>query len=161
MARDRSILYRHSRSIIFDMKLISDASFGSVILMLFCLTACSSVKSDLSLTDQAVTRFHQQLDSEQYHAIYSGSHAEFRKQAPEDDFVSFAQAVHRKLGHVRYTSLKNFQVRWLAGKGTVVTLFYETQFEEAKAGETFNWQVNDGKPLLYGYNISSNALVTK
>jgi Protein of unknown function (DUF4019) len=124
------------------------------------LGSCSSA-SNKQIADQAVTEFHRQLDSEQYHAIYTGSDEKLRQAFSEADFVALLEAVHRKLGTVQRANLQSFQVGWFAGQGQVVTLVYNTRFVNSNADEKFVWHINGDHPLLVGYFINSNALITR
>ena len=115
----------------------------------------------MELADQGVSEFRSQVDSEQYHAIYIGADDKFRRGSNETDFVALMQAVHRKLGKVQQPNLQNSQVGWFVGEGSIVTLYYDTQFAEGRASEKFIWRVKDNRPILVGYYINSNVLITK
>jgi Protein of unknown function (DUF4019) len=137
------------------------AFFYVLVLLLSLLTSCSSSANNLTLAEQAVVRFHSLLDSEQYQAIYLASDSGFRKNSTEDGFVKFAQTVHHKLGHTQNAKLRTSQIGWVAGEGAVVTLFYDTQFEDGTAAEKFTWHFKRDQPILYGYYIKSNSLVER
>ena len=124
------------------------------------MVSCGSVQNT-QVAQQGVAQFHQQLDSEQYHSIYTESDERFRGASSEADFNAILTAVHRKLGNVRNANLKSFQVGWFAGQGQTVTLFYQTQFAEGSADERFIWHVKDKQALLVGYNINSKELITR
>jgi len=124
------------------------------------LVSCSSVQNK-QLAEQGVAKFHQQLDSEEYHSIYTESDERFRRASREADLNAFLAAVHRKLGKVQSADLKSFQVGWFAGQGQTVTLFYQTQFLDGNADERFIWHVKDKHALLVGYNINSKELITR
>jgi Protein of unknown function (DUF4019) len=128
--------------------------------MLLLLSSCSSSKGK-QLAEQGVSQFHEQLNSEQYHVMYAGSDERLHQASGEEQFVALVQAVHRKLGDVQASNLKSFQVGWFAGQGETVTLFYETRFAEGNAGEKFTWHISNDRPMLVGYFINSNALITK
>jgi hypothetical protein len=133
----------------------------SVILGLcFFLGSCSST-GNKQIAQEAVTQFHSQLDAEQYHTIYAGSDEKLRHASSESDFVALLEAVHRKLGKVQQANLQSFQVGWFAGQGQVVTLVYNTRFVDSTAAEKFVWHINGDQPLLVGYFINSNALITR
>jgi Protein of unknown function (DUF4019) len=135
---------------------------SALVSLLVVLTVVSCGQGNKrELAEQGVAQFHAQLNSEQYHAIYVGADDKFHQASTEADFVAFMEAVHRKLGNAGQSSLQNTQIAWFAGQGTFVTLSYNTQFAEAKAGEKFTWLVRGDSPVLVGYNITSNALITK
>jgi uncharacterized protein DUF4019 len=139
------------------------ARFSGLALLAFAcalLSSCGATK-DLHKAEQAVTEFHSQLDSENYHSIYSGAGDEFRKATSEDDLTTFLQAVHRKLGNVRQSQRGGFRVNYDAGRGEVVSLQYNTQFEGGSGSEEFYWQFKGGQPILLRYNVNSKALIVK
>lgn len=93
--------------------------------------------------------------------MYAASDEKLHQSSSEAEFVGLLEAVHRKLGTVQASNLRTFQVGWFAGQGEVVTLFYETRFTGGNAGEKFTWHISDNRPVLVGYFINSNALVTE
>jgi hypothetical protein len=108
-----------------------------------------------------VEQFHTQLDTEQYSAIYAASDEKFHQATSESDFVKLLEAIHRKLGSVQESNLRNTGVAWYAGQGATVTLVYQTKFAEGTGSERFVWHVKDNDAALYRYEINSNELVTK
>src|SRR6266404_4363026 len=93
--------------------------------------------------------------------LYTESDEQFSRISNETDFAALVQSIHRKLGKVQQSNLQSFQVGWFIGQGTMVTLFYNTQFVEGKAGEKFTWRIKNNRPILVGYFINSNVLVVK
>ncbi len=127
--------------------------------MLFA--ACGSTTRSVEMAQRNVEQFHSQLDSQQFTAIYASCDEKFHQATSESDFVNLLDAVHRKLGNVQQSSLRNTGVAWFAGQGATVTLVYETKFTDGTALEKFVWHVKDNDAALYGYNINSNELVTR
>ena len=125
------------------------------------LSSCGSSTKSVELAQQNVEQFHSQLDSEQYTAVYAACDEKFHQATSESDFVKILEAVHRKLGNVQRSSLRNTGVAWFAGQGATVTLVYETKFAAGAGIEKFVWHIKDNGAALYGYNINSNELVTK
>lgn len=125
------------------------------------ISACGSAAKNVESAKQGVEQFHSQLDSEQYAAIYAASDDKFQKATTESDFVKLMQAVHRKLGNIQQSSLRNTGVAWFAGQGATVTLVYDTSFAKGSGAEQFVWHVSDNRAVLYGYHINSNDLVAK
>jgi hypothetical protein len=72
------------------------------------LAACGSTARDVSVARSGVARFHQQLDAAKYDEIYNEATPEFRNAAKRDEFLAFAQAVHRKLGTVKDATQTRF-----------------------------------------------------
>ena len=132
----------------------------STLLLLTVLSSCGSGKS-LGIATKGVEQFHSQLNSEQYEAIYAAADEGLHKAANEEEFVALLQAVHRKLGKVQTSQRNNFQVGVSTGQGTVVTLVYNTTFDQGSGTEQFLWHMRDNQPVLLGYHISSNALILK
>jgi hypothetical protein len=131
--------------------------FGTCIL----LSSCGSSTKSLELAQQNVELFHAQFDTEQYTALYAACDEKFHQATSESDFVKLLEAVHRKLGTVQQSNLRNTGVAWFAGQGTTVTLVYDTKFSEGTGKEQFVWHIKDNSAALYGYNINSNELVAK
>jgi hypothetical protein len=132
----------------------------AVLLLFVSATSCNSAKNQ-GLAEQAVSRFHSQLDAEQYRSIYEQSDEAFRHASSEVDFVALSQKIHDKLGRVRHSDLQGSQVSWIAGQGKIVTLFYITQFAEGRAEEKFVWHLSNDHALLVGYFVNSNLLAIK
>ncbi len=125
------------------------------------LSSCASSNGSIEQAKQSVAQFHSQLDSEHYDLIYAASDEKFQQATSQADFAKLLEAVHRKLGTVEQSSLRNTGVAWFAGQGATVTLTYDTMFAEGTGSERFVWHVKDNVPTLYSYNIMSNELITK
>jgi hypothetical protein len=137
------------------------ASFRiSILFALTVLSSCASGKNVQNAT-KGVEQFHSQMNTEQYQTIYAAADEGFHKVTNEADFVALLQAVHKKLGNVQTSQQTNFQVGVSTGQGTVVTLVYETTFDQGSGTEQFLWHMRDNQSVLLGYHITSNALVLK
>ncbi|HYL83984.1 MAG TPA: hypothetical protein VE263_07115 [Candidatus Angelobacter sp.] len=101
------------------------------------------------------------MNSEEYQSIYAVADENLQKTTSEGDFVAFLQAVHKKLGNVQKSQRSNFQIGVSTQQGTVVTLVYQTTFDQGSGTERFQWHMRDNQPMLLGYHITSNALVLK
>ena len=132
-------------------------AFAALIIL---LTSCGSGK-DIAAAQQGVGQFHSQLDSEQYHEIYAAADDSFHKATTETDFIALLQAIHRKLGKTQKSEQRTFQVGWYTGTGKTVTLGYDTNFAGGAASEQFVWGLRGDQPVLLGYHVTSNALITK
>jgi hypothetical protein len=124
-------------------------------------SSCGSSNTSIEQAKQSVVQFHSQLDTEQYSVIYAASDEKFRQATSQTDLATLLEAVHRKLGAVEQSNLRNTGVAWFAGQGATVTLIYDTRFAEGTGSEKFVWHVKDNVPALYSYNIMSNELITK
>src|SRR5215510_4002215 len=109
-------------------------------LMLVCalsliVGACAIAKHKEN-AEKGVTRFHQQLNDEQYHEIYVQSDKLFQESASEADMVALLGAVHAKLGTVKFAAPQGWHVN-ATPTGTFVTLGYDVDFSEGKGQEEF------------------------
>ena len=132
-----------------------------VSLALLAMCSCGSATKDTAAAKQAVLEFHSQLDAGRYTALYESADPKLRRITTETDFTKLLDAVHRKLGTVRQSDMRAWNAAWYAGQGTTITLTYNTTFSAGSGTEQFIWHVNDGRPLLYGYNINSAELIEK
>ncbi len=122
------------------------------------LPACSPVKAK-QLAEAGVTKFHAQLEAEQYQEIFSQASSEFQKSGTEAELMEFFSAVHRKLGGVQNSQEQGFFINY-GTAGTMVTLTYKTDFANGQASEQFVWRVGE-QPSLVSYRVDSRALITK
>lgn len=127
------------------------------IVLAVALASCG-VKESIAGSEQGVTIFHQNLDAQDYRAIWQSTSTEFRKVSKREDFDRLLEAITRKLGKVKSTE----QVTWHANSGTggsTVQLVYQTQFERGDAQETFIFLRDGDRLRLQGYNIASQAMM--
>jgi len=123
------------------------------------LTGCSG-SSDMTLAERAVERFHQQMNAQQFEAIYDEATEEFQKADSKEQTVNFLRIVNTKLGDTRSAKKVRWDVNFGPWERTVV-LGYETQFKEEVAREHFLYRVKDSQARLMSYNVQAKALVTK
>jgi hypothetical protein len=155
-------LRSHVKSQMRDMR-FPELQWAFALLCGACLllSSCGSSTKSIELAQQDVEEFHTRLDTEQYGAIYASCDEKFHQATSEPEFTKLLEAVHRKLGSVRQSTLRNTGVAWFAGQGATVTLLYETKFAEGTGTEQFVWHIKDDGATLYRYNISSNEWVTR
>jgi hypothetical protein len=125
----------------------------------FGLAGCSS-SEDTKLAETAVLQFHQELDTGQFEAIYSAAGEELRDQTTLKDFTALLEAIHRKLGNLKSTETKGWNVNYNTS-GAYVTLTYSSMFSEGGAAEQFIYRINRDRAVLVGYHINSAALILK
>lgn len=141
---------------------VGQRSLPFIVVLALLLSVSSCKETDKrELAEQGVAQFRAQANSEQYHAIYTGADEKFRSGSNEAAFVALMQLVHRKLGTIQQSELKSYQIGWFAGEGSVVTLFYKTQFANGAAAEEFIWHLKDSQSILVGYFIKSDVLTAK
>ena len=75
-----------------------------------------------------------------------------------EKFVAFLAAVHRKLGVMKSTKQRGWNVNYHTS-GTFVTLTYATTYERGEAVEQFVYRLRAEQALLAGYHVNSEALV--
>jgi Protein of unknown function (DUF4019) len=131
---------------------------GLVIAILLGLQGCG-VSADKAKAEAAMGVFHQQLDAEDFNAIWSSTDDALRAATSRPNFEKFVQAVHRKLGHVVKTSGAGWRVQSFNFKTSVV-LQQKTDFEHGSGTETFTFVVHGEDLKLAGYHVDSTDLVT-
>jgi len=131
-----------------------------LVLLIACAVSmgCSPSKAKVA-AENAVVKFHAQLDNEQYHDIYSHASPEFQKSGSEADLTEFLAAVHRKLGKLQRSDEQGVYINYNTS-GSTIRLGYRSEFANGSATEQFVWQAGDPSSLI-SYRIDSRALVTK
>ena len=123
------------------------------------LCGCS-MSADTTAAEQAVPKFHEQLDAGQFDEIYVQAGDELRKATTQQDFVALLEAIHRKLGNTKSADKTGWTVNYQTS-GSFVTLGYKTIFDGGDAQEQFVFRLQDKTALLVGYHINSTALILK
>lgn len=127
---------------------------------LVCILCGCSMSADTTLAEQAVPKFHEQLDAGRFDATYADSANEFKKATTQQDFVAFLDAVHRKLGNTKASDKTGWRMNYQMS-GSFVTLAYKTTFDGGSAQEQFVFRSQDKAAALVGYHINSTALILK
>ncbi len=127
---------------------------------LVCILCGCSMSADTAVAEQAVPKFHEQLDAGRFDAIYNDSADELKKATTQQDFVAFLDAVHRKLGNAKASDKTSWNVNYQTS-GSFVTLGYKTTFDGGSAQEQFVFRLQDKAAVLVGYHINSTALILK
>ncbi len=127
---------------------------GLIVICAF-LSGCASEERDLKVAEHAVSRFHSQLDAEEYSTIYQAAGAQMKGATNEPNFVKLLQSVHQTPGavHDSVPETNTFQL----AQGTIL-LGYETTFARGSGREQFEWKVTNGEAILYSYLIDSRDL---
>jgi hypothetical protein len=132
---------------------------------LACITLGCSVLASCSVgenkqkLESCVDRFHAQLDSEQYDAIYTESASAVQNATTKEDFVKLLGTVHRKLGTVNSSKMVGWNLFFATGSGTVGAATYTTDFTQGTATEAFRMSLDDQGCRIVAYNISSKELL--
>src|SRR5262245_33187472 len=111
-------------------------------------------------SDAAAAEFHEKLNNEQYHEIYTEADHLFQESGKEEDYTKFFRGIHDKLGKAGNAKLQNINLNTNM-QGSFATIIYDTAYERGSAVETFTWRRDGGRLLLVGYNIQSPELVKK
>ncbi len=112
----------------------------------------------VSITERAVDEFHERLRSLQDERIISDATPEFQKSMRAESRVFFVR-IRKTLGTPRRSRPISVHVNHMPA-GTFIAAQYETSFEKGDAQEDFTWRIQEGKPLLLGYHVSSPLLLT-
>jgi hypothetical protein len=112
-------------------------------------------------SDEAVRRFHSQLDSRDYEGVLRASDEGFQNSERREELFKVLAGVHSKLGVSRVSTRTNIFVN-VSTSGTFIKVTYQSTFEHGDATETFTWRKTTGGDLsLYGYNVQSNVFISK
>jgi hypothetical protein len=137
------------------------SSAVTAVILIFYVWQCgSAITEGRRSANQLVQRFHQLLNGSHYEQIAQESDQALLQEEKQEDLVTLLAAVHTKLGDVAGESLTNMSVN--AGTdGTFVKTEYKTTYSRGSAVETFTWIKRGGTLKLYGYNIQSNAFLSR
>lgn len=119
-----------------------------------------SMSADTYAAEQAVTRFHEQLDASRFAEIYEASSADLKKVSTEQNMVAVLEDVHRKLGTTKSSKQQTWHVDFRT-TGDMVTLKYKTIYAQGDVDEEFVFRMHGNTPLLAGYHFNSSAPATK
>ena len=119
-----------------------------------------SLSADTSLAEQEVKHFHELLDAGSSSAIYEAAAEDLKKVTTQAEFVTFLDAIHRKLGRSNSWERKGWNVN-VGTSGKFITLNYETSYAQGPAQEQFIYRLADKQALLVGYHINSTTLILK
>lgn len=142
-----------------NRKLWKWSLLAGVVVLLFLTWQCgSALLQGPGLANQAVRRFHQQLNTGEYEEIYREADERFSEDGRHDELVKALKSVHSKLGDAAKESFLNISVK-ATTSGTALRTQYNTTFTRGSAVETFTWIKQSGRLKLYGYTVESNALL--
>jgi hypothetical protein len=110
------------------------------------------------LADNAVQKFHQQLNAADYPSICDQAAEGFCSTEAGNKTMRFLKGVHEKLGAAGSGTRSNLNVN-SSTNGTFVSVEYTTAFATGPATESFTWIKHGSKLELYRYNVQSDALL--
>jgi hypothetical protein len=126
-------------------------AFGiGAIAAMMAASGCS-MTDDTKAAREAVATFRQQFAASQYAAIYQASSSDLKATVTEAQFAEQVGKFHDGLGNFKAAT----ETGWNANTSGIITLNFDSTFDNAKAKEDFVYKMTDGKPLLAGYNIKT------
>lgn len=139
--------------------------FRFAVVALLVLVGCSSCsyeakrKTETSV-EQAVVKFHEQLNNEQYQTMYAEADADLRNKVTESEFIAHLKDAHEQLGT---SSAKAYvfidDSIWRAFRKTFVTnreIVSHVNVPASEliiANERFTWAVENDQPKLVSYHF--------
>ena len=131
----------------------------ALVLGYFTWQCGSGMNAAARLSDDAVRRFHSQLDTGAYESIVRDSDTAFQKADSPEELLKFLAGVHSKLGTSRSFIRGGIFVN-ASTNGTFIKVDYTTEFQKGSAVEVFTWRkATDGLKLV-GYHIESKTFFT-
>ncbi len=132
---------------------------GTAVLFAYFAWQCGSgMTAGARLSDGAVQRFHEELNSKDFDGLIDESDAAFQGSANREDLLRFLGAVHAKLGNALSSTRDNIFVN-VGTNGTTIRTTYQTGFSNGHAVEVFLWRRKGNQLKLVGYNIQSQAFL--
>jgi hypothetical protein len=130
---------------------------GGVVALLLMGTCGRTAYHSFKITNNAVERFHSQLDNSEYEDIYGDATDEFRAAGSREQQIAFLQTIHEKMGHSGKCSVTGFHIN-ANTKGTFLNEVCATVFVAGSANEYFVWRIDGEPPKLWSYHIDSPGL---
>jgi hypothetical protein len=127
-------------------------------LLFFTWQCGSGMRAASLLSDDAVRRFHTQLDSGAYDDIVRESDEAFQNSASREQLLRFLAGVHSKMGPSHGITRANVFVN-ATTNGTFIKVTYQSTFDQGNAVEAFTWRKAGGGLKLVAYNVQSNVFV--
>jgi hypothetical protein len=131
---------------------------ASVCLLVLPFLLASCGESDDAI--RGVANFRARAAQTSFSEIYWRAAPEFRQSATEEQFLRVMTALDRKLGPWTSAGVPGWNVT-RGPAGQVVNLTYQSQFAKGAVSEQFTWRIEDGEPVLLGYQAKSPLLITE
>ncbi len=145
----------------------ASSSFFSLHLFLIFLLALSSCTLKASRggippeAQSAIDSITNDIAAGRYEKIYAEAADEWRRTTTEQKAAEFFQTLKTKLGNVKSRSYLSATEQHASGgdiPGHSFVITYQTTFERAEGMETFTLVEREGRWLLAGYFVNSDAL---
>jgi hypothetical protein len=151
--KSRTVFLSQHRRLFLSLLLLASLAFA-------CSTGekQSGIQPEAQATIDAVTR---DMSEERYDKIYNEAAAEWRQHATLEQSNTTFSTLKTKLGNVKGRTLLTGKQQQNTNNGTTgnsLVLRFNTTFERGEGMETFTLLERDGRWLLAGYSVNSNAL---
>jgi len=122
------------------------------------LAGCNAA-ADTKAGEAGVASFHTSLNAGKFDQIYADTDPEFKSITTKADFTKLLTALHTKLGNFQSGKTIGWNDNATTG-GHYLTLNTEAKYERGAGQEQFVFKIQDGRAVMIGYHVSSNALIT-
>jgi hypothetical protein len=138
----------------------------ALLLLAALVVACkySAVRTQNTMPPEAqavIDAFSKEMAEERYDKIYTDAAEEWRQTTNADESKEFFKTLKEKLGGVKVRTPQTIRDQNNTGgdlPGHSLVVIYQTAFERAEGMETLTLVERDGRWLLAGYFVNSNAL---
>ena len=136
---------------------------GLIFLGIIGCVSCSSFEEKRkteTAVEQAVDKFHDQLNQELYHDIYSQADATMQGQLTEEEFTLRLRSAHEQLGITHNKAMVSIRDsigrglrRALGSKRELIKHVDLTGSDVIIGSESFTWAVENDQPKLVSYEM--------
>ncbi len=151
---------RANSALVFFWLLTERVWFGvawlATALLLVLLPGCS-MKQDMSMAQRAVNEFHASLKAHKEGDVAVDVSPRFYQSVDVGARRAYLARIRSTLGAPLSSSPINVHVDHMPA-GTFLSARYRTHFEHGDAQEDFSWQVENGRPYLVAYAVTSPVL---
>jgi len=123
------------------------------------LSACGFNAVDTTKIDLFTHDFHENFNEEEYEAIYEKSAAGMKRGIEKDTFIGLMQAIQISLGQVKESNRVGMAPANSDQGESLIMVQFRTSYNNGIAHETFFLKEENGKLLLFQYNINSDTLL--
>ncbi|HYN84833.1 MAG TPA: DUF4019 domain-containing protein [Pyrinomonadaceae bacterium] len=144
-----------------DRAVNSSPIFRALLLLTFALAACSvDERRRMPAEAQAtIDRVTEEIASGRDEQIYREAAEEWRAEVPPEESGAALRRVRERLGRVQSRAMySGVETGGESSPPHTLTVTYQTTFERATGMETFRLLKRDGRWLLAGYTVTSDAL---
>jgi len=132
----------------------------AALILLAAWLAGGCATPETKLVEKEISEFHSLVEGGRAAEVYAQASPRFREVGTSAEFLTYIEAVHRKLGAMQATERQVWRMDYNTA-GKFASLGYKTQYERGTAYEQFVYIVDSGRASLVSYNINSPDLVTR